>query len=74
MAFPVPTPNEVLEAVAKLRFPPTSDARMTTLMDRNNNGHLTVEERNELEAWVELGESWSLVRAQALMALGRKPQ
>jgi hypothetical protein len=43
-------------------------------MDRNTEGLLTESERAELETLAELGEQLSLVRAQALQLLGRKPQ
>jgi hypothetical protein len=42
-------------------------------MDRNTDGTLTPEEHEELESLVELSESIALVRAQALLVLGRKP-
>jgi hypothetical protein len=42
-------------------------------MDRNNNGQLSPEEKTELEALAELSETISLVRAKALLILGRKP-
>lgn len=42
-------------------------------MDRNNNGILKPEEKAEMEVLVELSETISLVRAQALRVLGRKP-
>jgi hypothetical protein len=42
-------------------------------MDRNTNGDLTAEQREELEALVELTETIALVRAQALHVLGRMP-
>jgi|SRR5271157_4951184 len=43
-------------------------------MDRNNNGALTPEEREQLEALVELSEAIAIVRAQALHLLKRSPQ
>lgn len=42
-------------------------------MDRNNEGALTPEEREDLEALVKLSESLSLLRARALKAFGRRP-
>jgi hypothetical protein len=42
-------------------------------MDRNTDGALKPEEREELQAWVELRESIALVRAEALQVLGRTP-
>lgn len=63
----------MVEAVASLRFPPISDKRLQVLMDRNNDGALTADERDELESLAELSEAISLVRADALAVLGRKP-
>jgi len=69
----VQAPVEMMEAVAALRLPPTADRRLQVLMDRNNDGTLASEEREELAALAELSESISLVRADALHLLGRKP-
>lgn len=68
----VAAPVEMIESVAELRLPPRSDRRLQLLMDRNTEGSLTAEERDELEALVEWSESISLMRAQALQVLGRK--
>jgi hypothetical protein len=62
-----------MEAVAALRLPPVSDRRLQILMDRNNNGDLSAEEHDELASLVELSETISLVRADALAVLGRRP-
>jgi hypothetical protein len=43
-------------------------------MDRNNNGVLTPEEREQPEVLVELGEAIAIVRAQALHRLKRSPR
>ena len=43
-------------------------------MDRNNEGMLTEAERSDLESLVELSERLSLVRAEALHLLGRRPE
>jgi hypothetical protein len=74
MSAVVSAPLHMVEAVAALRFPAVSDRRLQTLMDRNNNGSLSAEERDELESLAELSESISLVRADALALLGRSPQ
>jgi hypothetical protein len=71
MAAVVEAPLELVERVARMRFPAKADARMQSLMDRNTNGQLTPAEREELEALVELSESMALVRAPALRLLGR---
>ncbi len=67
------TPAAVLEDVAKLNFPPEMEARITSLMDRNTDGLLTLTERDELAALVSWGHRISLLRAWALLILGRKP-
>jgi hypothetical protein len=74
MAAVVQAPLELVEAVAALRLPPKTDDRLQALMDRNTEGTLTLAEREELEALVELSETIALVRAQALHLLGQRPQ
>ena len=69
----VQAPIDLMEAVAALSLPPKADGLLQDLMDRNNEGELTADERGELEALVELSERISLVRAQALQVLGRLP-
>jgi hypothetical protein len=73
MAMVVQAPVELVEAVAALRLPPKADKRLQALMDRNTEGTLTTEEREDLESLVELSETISLVRAKALHLLGKKP-
>lgn len=63
----------MLEMVASFRFPPNLDRHLRSLMDRNTNGTLTSQEREELTALVELSETMALVRSQALHVLGRSP-
>jgi len=60
--------------VGRLRLPPKADQRSQELMDRNNEGLLTDTERTDLESLVELSERLSLVRAEAIHLLGRKPE
>jgi hypothetical protein len=74
MAAVIEAPVEMVEAVAELRLPAPVDNWLQGLMDRNTNGSLSPSERQELEALVELSETISLVRAQALRLLGRKPR
>ena len=73
MSAIIEAPIEMVEAVAALRLPPRGDRRLQILMDRNTNGALTPEQKEELEYLVEFSETLSLVRAQALRVLGRKP-
>ena len=65
MTTVVEAPLTMVEAVAALRLPPKSDQRLQVLMDRNTDGALRTEEKEELEALVELSETIALVRAQA---------
>ena len=70
----VSAPLDWVESVSELRLPAKSDRRLQVLMDRNNEGQLTEEEQAELESLVEMSETLSLVRAEALHLLGRKPR
>jgi hypothetical protein len=70
----IDVPMEWVETVGNLRLPPKTDQRLQELMDRNNEGQLTGSEQADLEALVELSERLSLVRAEALHFLGRKPE
>jgi hypothetical protein len=74
MSAVISAPIDLMEAVAALRFPIVSDRRLQLLMDRNNDGKLNAEERDELESLAELSEKISLVRADALAVLGEVPQ
>lgn len=74
MSSTVDAPLEWVEAVCDLRLPSNTDRRLQELMDRNNEGLLTEAEQADLEALVELSERLSLVRAEALHLLGRKPE
>jgi hypothetical protein len=67
------TPIDLLKDVAELSFPPETESRMIELMDRNTEASLTQTERNELAALVNWGHRISLLRARALLILGRKP-
>jgi hypothetical protein len=67
------TPADLLNDVADLSFPPETESRMLDLMDRNTDGLLTPVERDELAALVKWGHRISLLRARALIILGRKP-
>jgi hypothetical protein len=70
----IDAPLEWVEAVGNLRLPPKANQRLQDLMDRNNDGLLTEAELTDLESLVELSERLSLVRAEALHLLGRKPE
>ena len=66
-------PRELIESFAAVKFPAKTDARLQWLMDRNTQGQLQTQEREELESLVELSEDLSLLRAKALHILGRQP-
>jgi len=70
----IDAPLEWVEAVSDLRLPPKADGRLQELMDRNNEGLLTEAERADWESLVELSERLSIVRAEAFLLLGRKPE
>ena len=74
MSTVVSAPVEWVETVSDLRLPKKADRRLQRLMDRNNEGQLTQAEHTELEALVEISETLSLVRAEALHLLGRRPR
>ena len=69
----IEAPVEMIEAIADLRFPPKTDQLLQSLMDRNTEGQLTPEEKEELEGLVELSQAIALVRAKALQILRRTP-
>lgn len=69
----ISAPVDWVESVGRLRLPPQADRRLQELMDRNTEGQLTERDREDLEALVELSETLSLVRAEALHLLGRNP-
>ena len=73
MAAVIQATREMVEEVASLRFPPRADRRLQRLMDRNTEGRLSPEEREEFESLVELSESIALVRAKALHLLECQP-
>ncbi len=69
----VDAPLQWVESITMLRLPEQADRRLQNLMDRNNEGQLSEQERADLAALAELSERLSLVRAEALHLLGRKP-
>lgn len=73
MITTIDAPLQWVETVATLRLPEHADRHLQQLMDRNNEGQLSELERAELAELAELSERLSLVRAEALHLLGRKP-
>ena len=73
MVTTINAPLEWVESITVLRLPEHADKRLQELMDRNNEGDLSEQERADLAALAELSERLSLIRAEALRLLGRKP-
>jgi hypothetical protein len=73
MVTTIDAPLQWVETIATLKLPDQADKHLQYLMDRNNEGKLTEQERTDLAALAELSELLSLVRAEALHLLGRKP-
>lgn len=74
MQTTIPAPVSWIETVSQLGLSPLSNSRLRELMDRNNEGQLTADERAELQQLVEMSECLSLVKAEAWRLLGRTPQ
>jgi hypothetical protein len=74
MTTTLETPRELVQSLAQFHLPSKIDAKLQTLMDRNNDGQLTPPELEELESLVELSETISLLRARALHLLSKAPQ
>lgn len=73
MPTTVEAPLELVESLRDLRFPPFWDARLQSLMDRNSDGQLSSEEREELAGLVDWSERLSLLRAEAFRLLAQRP-
>ncbi|HET6247822.1 MAG TPA: hypothetical protein VFE47_09000 [Tepidisphaeraceae bacterium] len=72
-AATIQTPRDILESVADLPLPPTEVRRLQQLMDRNTEGNLSKDEREQLAAVVEWCENISLLWARALTVLAQSP-
>jgi hypothetical protein len=70
----IEAPETLITSVGELALPERADQRMQELMDRHTDGALTGVEEEELAALVEWSEEISLLRAQALLLLGKKPK
>ncbi len=69
MSQTIEVPLELLEEVAHLEFPPSTQQTLARLMDRNTEGQLSAEEREELQALVDLNERVSLLKGRAKLLL-----
>jgi hypothetical protein len=73
MPATIEAPTSWIESIGDFRLPPETDRQLQNLMDRNNEGLLQPAEKEELAALAVLSEEISLLRAQALQLLGKRP-
>ena len=73
METTVNAPLQWVEQITLLKLPDHADQRLQQLMDKNNEGELSEQERADLAALAEMSEQLSLIRAEALHLLDRKP-
>ena len=73
MPATIPAPASWIESIGDIRLPAQTDRHLQNLMDRNTDGLLQPAEKEELAALAALSEELSLLRAQALQLLGRRP-
>jgi hypothetical protein len=62
-------PAAAARALLELRFSEQDKARMSELAEKNKEGHLTEEERGELENYVRVGDVLSLIHLKARKSL-----
>ena len=60
---------EKSDAIDSLAFPPDDEARMSGLMERNNQGTLTHAERDEMEAVRRVGTLLGIRQMRARIAI-----
>ena len=76
MTATIPVPAAWIQSIGDFRLPPQTDCHLQSLMDRNNEGLLQPSEKDELAALAALAalsEEISLLRAEALYLLGKRP-
>ncbi len=73
MTATIAAPTSWIEEIGNFRLPDETDRRLQSLMERNNEGILQPSEKEDLAALAALSEEISLLRAQALQLLGKKP-
>ncbi|MBK8090691.1 MAG: hypothetical protein IPK32_01490 [Verrucomicrobiaceae bacterium] len=69
----ISVPAAWIQSIVDFRLPSQTDGHLRKLMDRNNDGLLLAEEKEELAALAALSEDFSVLRAQALQLLGSRP-
>jgi hypothetical protein len=74
MPMTIAAPESWVSSVGDLTLPEWADRRLEALMDSNNEGALTAAEKEEMVSLIEWSESISLLRAEALQLLGKRPE
>lgn len=74
MKTTIDVPLSFVESVSQLELSPKMSTRLQELIGYENERDLTARGYEELRMLVEMRESLSRVRAEALRLLGRKPQ
>lgn len=69
MSRTVEIPLDLLEEIAHLEFPSSTQEILARLMDKNNEGKLSGEEQIELQALVDLNEWLSLLKGRVKLSL-----
>ncbi len=65
-------PRTLARYILTLGFPKDDQSRMLELAERNQDGELTQEEREELDNFVRAGHLLALLHSKARRSLGRK--
>lgn len=60
---------ESAEAILSIKFTPEDEDRMRALMDRNNQGTISQEEMEEMEAYSRIGSFLGILQAKARLYL-----
>ena len=69
MGQTVEIPVQFLVEMAGIEFPASTQEKLDRLMDKNNEGLLSAEEREELKALVDINERVSLIKGRAKLFL-----
>ncbi len=56
---------EYAKAVLSVKFTPADEERMRALMERNNRGTITADERAEMESYRRVGTLLGILQAEA---------
>ena len=64
-------PPEAARAILELRFNESAQTRIRALLDKNNLGTITTNERDELEKYLRVGQFVDLMHAKAHLSLKR---